>query len=628
MMTSPSDVDYSRIGALLDDIAVEQSRYRRSRLARELLLEPHLSNPPESEGSPEGEDDDPLEDPEDRTGNWLPLAAKASWWAMRYHLQIDGEAGKERATLEPEFEGPDGDTRPPRVPGVATEVVEAWAQLVELVTTPSAVATLRHLLFQARHGDVPGNARQAVDAYCDLANTEARLFDAVFAARAAVRLARAVKDEVRQAAALEALAEVTRRSIEGGPSQSFGAAMRGLETLLAEKAPAAPELLARARSTWSVGQQADQILHLALSAASDVDEREKLWTERVGNFLTMAEHADSNIMRAMRLRQAVEIAELSGMKELRIQATKLLQEVRHLDLEMMRIHVSTRRFQEQWEEMIAIVLGDLSAADGLQGDAPGPSYEEGVPEENQQPKWALRLRAFGNFEVPTGDPETNREIVRTRRAAAPLHALFPWQLQTPEGLPLYAPSTDDEHFELDMVRWETDLLEQWVYILSDALQRIGAEGTPAGSDVERFFLVGHAVTVHEAGMLSRGLERYWAGDAEAAAFTAFPLIEALLRNAALAADHGIYRLQKKQSPGQYVGLGVLLDLFVESYDVSERDRRFFNALLNHPGGWNLRNLMAHGYIRSAGSAHAAVLLYAAMKIVVLALKDPNQPGGE
>lgn len=617
-MTSPSEADCRRVASLLDEIAVEQSRYRRSRLARQLLLEPHLRD------SPESEDVDPLEDPEDGTGDRLSLVEKAGWWAMRYHLQIEGEPGKERATIEPEFEGPNGETQPPRVPGVATEVVEAWAQLAELVTTPSAAATLRHLLFQARHGDVPENARQAVDAYCDLANTEGRLFDAVFAARAAVRLARAVKDKERHAAAVQALAEVTQRSIDGGPSQSFGAAMQGLETLLGDKASQASELLDRARSTWTAGEQADQILHRALAETTDSSEREKLWTERVENFLTMAERANSNITRAMRLRQAVEVAELSEMKELRIRATRLLQEVRHLDLEMMRMHASTRRFQEQWEEMIASILGDLSAADGLRGDAPHPNNDEGEPEEKQQQKWALRLRAFGNFNTPTGDPESNRKIVRTRRAAAPLQALFPSQLQTPEGLPLYAPNSDDEHFELDMVRWETDLLEQWVYILSDALQRIGAEGAPAGSDLEQFFLVGHAVTANEAGMLSRALERYWSGDAEGAAFTAFPVIEALLRNAALAADQGIYRLQKKQSPGQYVGLGVLLDLFVESYDVSERDRRFLNALLNHPGGWNVRNLMAHGYILRAGAALAAVLIYAAMKIVLLALKDPGE----
>ncbi len=616
-MTLLPDTDYTRVASMLDDIAVEQSRYRRRRLAREILLESHLSN------TPDNESEDPLEDPEDHTGDRLPLAEKAGWWAMRYHLQIEGAPRKERATMEPESEGSNEETQPPRVTDVAPEVVEAWAQLAALVTTPSAIATLRHLLFQARHGNVPENARQAADAYCDLANTESRLFDAVFAARAAVRLARAVDDKERHEVALKCLAEVTRRATDGGPSQSFGAVMRGLETLLAEKAPAASELLDRAHSIWPIGEQADQLLVLALSAVTDSSERKKLWTDRVENFLTIAGHTDSNIIRATRLRQAAEIAELSGIKELRIRATKLLQDVRHLDLEMMRIHVSTRRFQEQWEETIAMVLGDLSAADGLQINTSDPEHEGESPKEKKQPTWALRLRAFGNFEAPTGDPETNRTVVRAHRAAAPLQALFPLQLQTPEGLPLFTPSNDDERFELDMVRWETQLLEQWVYILSDALQRIGAEGTPARTEVERFFLVGHAVTANEAGMLSRALERYWSGDAEAAAFTAFPLIEALLRNAALAAGQGIYRLQKKQSPGQYVGIGALLDLFVESYDVNERDRRFFNALLNHPGGWNVRNLMAHGYVLRAGSALAAVLIYASMKIVLLALEGPS-----
>lgn len=621
-MTSPSDADYRRVASLLDEIAVEGSPYRRNRLARQLLVA----------GSAGDEAEDPLEDPEGRTGERLPLVDRAGWWAMRYHLQIEGEPGKERITLEPEFEGPGGETLPPRVSDVASEVVEAWSHLVELVTTPSAKSMLRHLLFQARHGDVLTNARQAVDAYCDLAKTEGRLFDAVTAARAAVRLARAVKDEEQQAVALGVVAQVTGRSIDPGPSQSFGAALSGLETLLTEKDPGASELLGQARSSWPVGQQADQILHLALSVATDSSECQELWTERVENFLAMAEQADSNIIRAMRLRQAVEIAGLSGMKELRNRATKLLQRVRHLDLEMMHIQASTRRFQEQWEEMVALVLGDPDAADGIQVSAPSPEKDEEGSKEREQPKWALRLSAFGNLEAPTGNPETNREIVRTRRAATPLRSLFPAQLQTPEGLPLYAPSNEAEHFELDMVRWETDLLGQWAYILSDALQRIGAEDTPAGSDVDRFLLVGHAVTANEAGMLSRALERYWSGDAEGAAFTAFPLIEALLRNATLAADQGIYRLQKKQSPGQYVGVGVLLDLFVTSYDVSEQDQRFFNALLNHPGGWNVRNLMAHGYIHNAGSALAAVLIYAAMKIVLLALKDPNeapdQPGPE
>ena len=191
-MTSPSDADYRRIASLLDHIAVEQSRYRRSRLARELLLEPHLSALPGARTTPWKI----LRiAPETGCHWWIRLAGGLCATTSRWR-----EPGKERATIEPEFEGPGGETQPPRVSDVAVEVVEVWAQLVEIVTTASAESTLRHLLFQARHGDVRANARQAIDAYCDLANTEARLFDAVLAARAAVRLARAVKDKERQAA--------------------------------------------------------------------------------------------------------------------------------------------------------------------------------------------------------------------------------------------------------------------------------------------------------------------------------------------------------------------------------------------------------------------------------------------
>lgn len=616
-MTSPHDEDeVARVAALLDEIAIEQSRYRRSLRSRELLLEPHQSNE-----LVDGDQEDPFEDPDDRIGRRLPLTVKAAWWAMRFHLQIEGDPGKERATMEPEFEGPDG-AEPPHVTDIPNELISVWEQFAELVETPAAGATLRHLLFQARAGNVPENARLAVDAYCKLATSEGRHFDAVFAARAAVRLARAVKDAQRRQVALMTLIEATRHAMSG-PSQSFGAAMRGLETLIGENSPnGTRELLEQAVATWPVGQQADQVLGLVLSATTDAAAREKIWAERVENFLTMAENADSNIMRAMRLRQAVETAERSGFRSLQDRPTRLLQEVRHLDLEMMRIHASSRRFQEQWEETIAVILGDASSADQIRasGDSEEPDGESAADET--QPKWALRLRAFGNFDSPTGDPDSNREIVRQRRAGAPLQALLPTRLQTPEGLPLYAPSNEQEHFELDMVRWETDLLEQWVYLFSDALQRVAEDGgPPPGAEIEKFFHVGPAVTANEAGSFSRALERYWSGDTEAAAFTAFPLVEALLRNALLAADQGIYRLQKKQSPGQYVGIGSLLELFADAYDISERDRRFFNALLNHPGGWNVRNLMAHGYILRGGAPLAAVLIFAAMKIVLLALRN-------
>ena len=44
------------------------------------------------------------------------------------------------------------------------------------------------------------------------------------------------------------------------------------------------------------------------------------------------------------------------------------------------------------------------------------------------------------------------------------------------------------------------------------------------------------------------------------------------------------------------------------------------ALLRHPGGWNLRNLLAHGYLPNAHGGAATVSLYAAMRVIVLACR--------
>jgi hypothetical protein len=49
--------------------------------------------------------------------------------------------------------------------------------------------------------------------------------------------------------------------------------------------------------------------------------------------------------------------------------------------------------------------------------------------------------------------------------------------------------------------------------------------------------------------LADAIIRYWAGDANGAAFIVVPAIEAVARYLVLATDTGIYRLQKNQTRG-------------------------------------------------------------------------------
>lgn len=155
-------------------------------------------------------------------------------------------------------------------------------------------------------------------------------------------------------------------------------------------------------------------------------------------------------------------------------------------------------------------------------------------------------------------------------------------------MPFYALESDEARFDLDMVKWDTRLFRQWTVICGESLHRVVDTALPPFntlvgvlSEDGKPSAIGHQLAESIKQMLGRRRCR--------ALHTTMPIIEALVRDAVIRADRGIYRLQKHQSPGQYVGLGVLLPSSYDINNASENDQRFFNAVLKHPGGWNLRN---------------------------------------
>lgn len=356
--TDPSTVSFDDaeiidVAAQLDRVASESTRYRRHVLAREVFLQPR----PGVTSGVESDDDQldglpapglmpPGVDEDDDAERGLSFVQTAAWWAMSYHSEISVESGKERVRMEPDFRGPDT-TQPPETQDLDEATVAAWAALAKHVATPSARASLNHLLFQTGRG--PECARKSVDAYVELARTEARTSDGVEAARVALRLARAINDSERRAVARLALEAEALKAIEGD-RRSVGAARDALDSLVADNSQAAHDLIDRACAAWSVGDVGDAFWRLKLKVVETDEQRYAVWTHRVETYLSMAAEADSNIMRAMRLRQALEVAEQSGLRDLRERATVLVQQVRHLDLEMMHVTASSHLFEEAVED--------------------------------------------------------------------------------------------------------------------------------------------------------------------------------------------------------------------------------------------------------------------------------------
>lgn len=632
--------DIARVAATLDDVAQQPSRWKRHQRAHELFLSRPYGSPaqPAAEaGQAELHLEEPLEDEDVVTAAALPLLERSAWAAMRYHVEIANDGSKERARMEPDMRGPDATTDPVDTDDLHQDVLHSWLALAGVATSSAAQAQLGHLLFQAGAPGGRTHAENAIDGYLALAAGDARHTDKVHAARIAVRLARAVNDTSRYETALTQLRTVAQNAIMGS-RPSVGAVRDAFRTLISENAAATDALIELACAAWPSSEQTDMFLHLLLKVATDPADRESIWTRRVNNFIDIANRTDRNIVRAMRLRQALEVAEQSGVRELRQRAAVLLQGVRHLDLGMMHISASRHQFEEHFEEVVAQLLQDRGAGELTPiGDHDGSDNEDNEDREDREdgqsggerPTWYRRLVNFANIEPPTGDPAANRELIAMRQRISPLSQIFPKQLQTPEGLPLYAAGDEAEKSELDLVEWESELLTTWTPFFAEALQRVIAEDVPTSEQLVASLTSDPVSPPQIAVQLAASFQRFWSGDGEGAVFITLPLIEALIRNAVIDSDHGIFRLQKNQQPGQYVGLGLLLPLYYDSYDIHVREQRFLTAMFNHPAGWNLRNLAMHGYIPNVSGQVAALVLYAALRVIINTNHGPaEQTDGE
>lgn len=527
----------------------------------------------------------------------LPWLERATVWALEYHVETVDAQGRRRVRLAPAHEHDDG--ADPPTPGDVPELVaEVWQTLLGLVTQPPALARLHHLLFERGGPARREHARSAAVAYIASAQDWERGLDAVQDLTAATRLARAVGDTDLTAESLAAASALVAQLLEQDDPPA-GIVVRALRHLVGEPGcpPDVDELLERAAGAWPDANRKDGALKLMLERCPDDEARRQVWRRRVAVFTEDAAAA-SGIIRAVRLQQALGLAEASGDKELRQQAAAALQTVRRDDLALMSFSATSRLYEEEFEQQVTAVSAGNS--------------------------WQQSLITFAEWPPLSGDTERNRDLIRRRQAEHPLSALFPTQLLGPEGLPAYTGTSEEDRFDVDLVRWETDLTEQWLPIVAAALHEIPRRhGLPDLKDISSFLAGWPAVDGPLAPALARALLRYWTGDSEGAAYTVLPRIESIIRALVLSTARGVYRLQREHKPGQYAGLGQLLPILPEEFGLDESRTRFLDALLRHPAGLNLRNNMLHGFVGDPGPGIAATLLHAALFLCASVLPQPT-----
>lgn len=579
-LAEPRDLPW--LAAVLDRASQERSKYQMASEAREALGLSLLADLPDDLGWPE----------------------RATVWALEYYVETVDDQSRRRVRLAPAHEY-DGGSEPPAPAAVPEQAVEVWRALLGLVTQPSATARLHHLLFERGGLDRRKHARAAAAAYIAAAHDWERALDAVQDLSAATRLARAVGDGDLAAESLAAVSALVTHSLDEDEPPA-GIIVRALRHLVGEPdcPPEVDELLERATTVVPDASRKDDLLELMLQRCQGDEARKEVWRRRVSAFTLEAAAASSGIMRAVRLQQALGLAEASGDRQLRQEAAAALQTVRREDLGLVSFRATSQRYEEEFElQVSACSVGD---------------------------SWQESLISFATLLPLSGDTERNRDLVRRRQAEHPLGALFPTQLIGPDGLPAYTGTSEEDRFDVDLVRWETDLVQQWLPILTAALHEIPyRHGLPDLQDISAFLATWPALDASLAPVLARALLRYWTGDSEGAAYTVIPRIESIVRGLVLASNRGVYRLQNEHKPGQYAGLGQLLPILEEEYRLEVSRSRFLAAVLRHPAGLNLRNMMLHGFVGDAGPGVAATLLHVALSLGTVGSPEPgvNQAGG-
>jgi hypothetical protein len=511
--------------------------------------------------------------------------------AISYMLQIESDS----ISFAPWLELADGSTRPVRLSAVPDQKITNWADLCTATEHPAWRSRFGHLVVASGRvlvgSDRAKLASRTIDDYLKVPSSWGSHLDGFDCLASALGLAKEFRQRKKQGEIIAAIAEAADQALSVEQPLP-GVVLRLTALLIAQPSPPpeAKALLARAATAFAADPfNLDDALAQQIQLFADgTEERSHLWTERVDCWLNAARD-EVGPRRAAFLQRAVESANRSNIRDLRLRATEELQKSALGDLGLQSAHTG----------MI------------LRGEAIARS----VSPVTDAPNWQQALDRFALLGPMTGDASANRNAVE-QQSQSFLSAIIPHTMFGGDNLPRFTASTPEELLEYRQSQQESFHLQFNRTLILEALLRLPHHhGMPNSEDLAAYFQQSPVIDEEQSAALARSLVRFWAGDYEAAAFTVAPRVEMIARNMLLYVNSPQYRIQREQKPGQYPGLGVLLQALTE-YGLDPSWYRFLHCVLTNPIGWNLRNEMSHGFIDDVGPVIAAVLLQCACYLSV------------
>ena len=498
---------------------------------------------------------------------------------------------------------------PPAISRVSADVVALWRDLADLTSHPAARARFSDLLFERRDGVGRDRAVAAGTAYIEAAQirAEADLDVAAFLVRAWdlsrkvgawTLLSQACSELIRRA-------EAEMTSGRGSPGcvlpMIAAVAARPARKQLTQAPETIPEpsvvsqLLETAFDTFTDGYLASQIASMMRSRTDDTAALEEISRREVAAYLAEAD-ASTGMAKQTHLQNAIKIARARGLTDMARRATAQLQAIPVKELGLKSSSWSIRMPRDQVERFLDAFVAS--------------------------PDWRDGLRFFLHTGCPSGDLGQLRDQERDLGKATVFTSLVTRTILGADGLPRWTAASAEDRQAVQLASLARIRAENQGRVLAEGLGRmVDRYGTPAESDLMIFLAANGQADESLALSLARAFRHYWSSDYEACVHVVVPKIEAAARALLRELDEGIYRLQAAKDPGKYPGLYVLIEE-LEKLALDESWAYFLRWLLLGPAGQNLRNEVAHGFVRDISPVYAALVLRAAALLITLVAPQP------
>lgn len=516
-----------------------------------------------------------------------PLLLVALIQALDYHPS--SQEAEERRSRWGAF-GPmiemDGGVYPIPLSETTSEVLEAWTEMADSLSSPAAKARVNDLLWEAKVDPAHTFARTAISSYRSLAAQ----VDPVSIPRAeslirALELANVINDKALVAAVSAECVEAIRDALES-TEHAPGVALillEALDRLPKEAQPGdVPTLIERGlvrygSDPWITSNFADLAMPRARANPEEVRRLEDLkiqaWIDR--------SESDQGLVKTSFIENALDLANRYGRTELAHSLRAKLQSASK-DIELSKISAEVDFPKERIDAYLSSFIDDDD--------------------------FAVSLRRFAvHCPLPESRNET-AETVRQMMSDHPLQYLFTKVVLGPGNLPLKHVSTPEEHLVSAMESHESMSIEMWGSFAAEILDRIHTASAPTRSELREFFEASE-LTEMVADRLAEAYELYWEGRYDSAMLTALPRVETVLRDLSQRLGLVTFIEPRGSRPGSLKGLGAILHELSGHFD--EQRRNYLVVLLCNPLTINLRNSALHGIILEGSKEYAALALHAA-----------------